>query len=46
MTGLHFREWLIGSPLPTERLESERLDTLRALAVLSPDALSSIAYAN
>jgi amino acid transporter len=46
MAGLHFREWLIGSPLPTERLESERLDTLRALAVLSPDALSSIAYAN
>ena len=46
MPGLHLREWLIGSPLPTERLQSERLDTLRALAVLSPDALSSIAYAN
>ncbi|OGO16335.1 MAG: hypothetical protein A2Z14_03415 [Chloroflexi bacterium RBG_16_48_8] len=46
MPGLHLRELLIGSPLPTDRLESERLDTVRALAVLSPDALSSIAYAN
>ena len=39
-------EWLIGSPLPTHRLASQRLDTAHALAVLSPDALSSIAYAN
>lgn len=42
----HFREWLIGPPLPTYRLADERLDKLRALAALSPDALSSIAYAN
>lgn len=41
-----FREWLIGSPLPTHRLAVQRLDTARALAALSPDALSSIAYAN
>jgi amino acid transporter len=40
------REILIGSPLPSHMLESERLDKFRALAALSPDALSSIAYAN
>ncbi len=40
------RELLIGKPLPTFRLESERLNKVRALAALSPDALSSIAYAN
>jgi len=40
------RERLIGSPLETHRLSSEKLDTPRALAALSPDALSSIAYAN
>jgi len=42
----HLREWLIGPPLPTYRLAEERLDKFRALAALSPDALSSIAYAN
>jgi len=40
------REILIGSPLPTRLSHSERLDRVRALAALSPDALSSIAYAN
>ncbi len=40
------REWLIGSPLPTTRLADERLNKIRALAAFSPDALSSIAYAN
>jgi amino acid transporter len=40
------RELLIGEPLPTFRLKGERLDKIRALAALSPDALSSIAYAN
>ncbi|HKY84586.1 MAG TPA: APC family permease [Anaerolineales bacterium] len=39
-------EFVFGSPLPTARLESERLNKTRALAALSPDALSSIAYAN
>ncbi len=38
--------WIIGSPLPTQRLASERLNKIRALAAFSPDALSSIAYAN
>jgi amino acid transporter len=37
---------LIGPPLPTQRLEHERLNKIRALAAFSPDALSSIAYAN
>jgi amino acid transporter len=40
------REFLIGRPLPTFQLHGERLDKVRALAALSPDALSSIAYAN
>src|SRR5512139_770817 len=39
-------ELLFGKPLPTYKLHEERLDKVRALAVLSPDALSSIAYAN
>lgn len=42
----HLRELLIGSPLPTQQLAHERLDMVRALAAFSPDALSSIAYAN
>lgn len=42
----HLREWLVGPPLPTYQLAEERLDRFRALAALSPDALSSIAYAN
>ena len=37
---------LLGSPLPTYRLAEERLNKIRALAAFSPDALSSIAYAN
>ena len=37
---------LLGSPLPTQRLAEERLNKIRALAAFSPDALSSIAYAN
>jgi amino acid transporter len=41
-----FREILTGPPLPTERLAAERLNKVRALAAFSPDALSSIAYAN
>lgn len=39
-------EFIVGPPLPTQRLESERLNKVRALAAFSPDALSSIAYAN
>ncbi len=37
---------LIGPPLPTQKLSEKRLNNFRALAAFSPDALSSIAYAN
>jgi amino acid transporter len=37
---------IIGSPLPTYQLGEKRLNKFRALAAFSPDALSSIAYAN
>jgi len=37
---------LIGTPLPTYLLAEKRLNKIRALAAFSPDALSSIAYAN
>ncbi len=37
---------VIGSPLPTTDLAEKRLNKVRALAAFSPDALSSIAYAN
>jgi amino acid transporter len=38
--------WLIGSPLTTQQFAHRRLNKIRALAAFSPDALSSIAYAN
>src|SRR5271157_656242 len=38
--------FLIGTPLPTFQLSDNRLSKVRALATFSPDALSSIAYAN
>jgi amino acid transporter len=37
---------VLGPPLPTQQLLHERLNKVRALATFSPDALSSIAYAN
>lgn len=40
------REWLTGPPLPTQRLATERLSNWQGLAAFSPDALSSVAYAN
>ncbi len=40
------RHWLIGPPLPTGQLADQRLSKVRGLAAFSPDALSSIAYAN
>lgn len=40
------REFLTGPPLPTRDIATERLNKIRALAAFSPDALSSIAYAN
>ena len=38
--------FLIGTPLPTFQLQEKKLNKVRALAAFSPDALSSIAYAN
>ncbi len=40
------RDIIIGSPLPTREYGEQQLNKVRALASLSPDALSSIAYAN
>jgi len=40
------RHLLVGSPLTTQQLTTERINKVRALAAFSPDALSSIAYAN
>ena len=37
---------LIGSPLPSKMMDEKRLNIARALAAFSPDALSSVAYAN
>ncbi len=37
---------LIGPPIETKQARQERLNKFRALAAFSPDALSSIAYAN
>lgn len=41
----NLRRVLIGTPLPSERIVHERLGKVQALAVLSSDALSSVAYA-
>jgi len=40
------RHLVIGSPLPTQHLARRQLNRTRGLAAFSPDALSSIAYAN
>jgi len=40
------KQLLVGSPLPTYQMAEKRLNKVRALAAFSPDALSSIAYAN
>ena len=40
------KDFLIGPPIPTQNLGGKRLNKIRALAAFSPDALSSIAYAN
>ncbi|MBN1658453.1 MAG: APC family permease [Anaerolineae bacterium] len=39
------RRALIGEPIPSARAAEERLNKVRALAVFSSDALSSVAYA-
>ena len=45
MPRLSFKRFLIGKPLANERMEHERLNKKTALAVLSSDAISSVAYA-
>ncbi len=40
------RHLILGSPLPSTYSGELRLDKVRALAALSPDALASVAYAN
>ena len=40
------KDIFIGPPLPTYQLHEKKLNKIRALAAFSPDALSSIAYAN
>ena len=40
------RRFLVGTPLPSERIAHERLGKIHALPVLSSDALSSVAYAS
>lgn len=39
------KRWIVGTPLKTEMLTHERIPKWKALAVLSSDALSSVAYA-
>ncbi|HEY5060549.1 MAG TPA: APC family permease [Gemmatimonadaceae bacterium] len=41
----HLKHVIFGRPLASERLEHERLNKKTALAVLSSDAISSVAYA-
>src|SRR5436190_18631057 len=41
----HIKRWLFGRPLASDRLDHERLNKKTALAVLSSDAISSVAYA-
>jgi amino acid transporter len=41
----HLKRVVFGSPLPSDRLDHERLNKKTALAVLSSDAISSVAYA-
>jgi amino acid transporter len=43
--GISFKRYLIGKPLSNERMDHERLNKKTALAVLSSDAISSVAYA-
>src|SRR5512143_3115765 len=43
---VRIKELIIGPPLRTTQLKDSRLNKIRALAAFSPDALSSIAYAN
>jgi len=40
------KDFLIGPPISTKHINAKKLNKIRALAAFSPDALSSIAYAN
>ena len=42
----HLKDLMIGPALPTSSAGHKQLNKIRALAAFSPDALSSIAYAN
>jgi len=39
------KRFLIGAPIPTAEAELERMTKVKALAILSSDAISSVAYA-
>src|SRR2546421_8751744 len=39
------KRWLVGPPMPLAQARHERLSKVKALAVFSSDALSSVAYA-
>jgi len=39
------KHFLIGTPIPTAEAEQERMTKVKALAILSSDAISSVAYA-
>jgi amino acid transporter len=43
---IRLKDFLIGPPIATQKLSEKKLNKVRALAAFSPDALSSIAYAN
>lgn len=43
--GYYVRRFFIGAPLANAQMEHERLTRFKALAVLSSDAISSVAYA-
>ena len=43
---LRLKDFVIGPPIATQKLAEKKLNKVRALAAFSPDALSSIAYAN
>jgi amino acid transporter len=38
------KRWIIGKPLKTHEIQDQKLNKLKALALLSSDALSSVAY--
>ncbi|HWU46238.1 MAG TPA: APC family permease, partial [Humibacter sp.] len=43
--GRSAKRWLIGEPLPSEKLEGQLLPKVLALPIFASDALSSVAYA-